>query len=188
MKHPRKQRSRSEVKTARRNAWRMLLSFVLLLICAVPMLGGHVQPLPVIPAVICIAMNEEFGFTTFCAAAAGLLIDISCGNLLGANAIFLVIAAAAVWLLFTDLLRRGFLHWLLLTAAAVFLRAGLALALPMLMTRSTDRTVLWGAILLPSCILTMLTALIVYVLYLPCGKLLTKRVRSMDAAAIRRDW
>ena len=47
---------------------------------------------------------------------------------------------------------------------------------------------LWQRVLLPSCLLTLAAAVIVYLLYLPCMKLLTKKFRSMDAAAIRRDW
>lgn len=188
MKPPRKNRTRSERKNARRNAWRMLFSLILLLLSAFPMLGGGVRALPVIPALVCIAMNEELGFTAFCAVAAGFLTDIACGSALGANAIYLVCASTVVWLLFSGLLRRSFLHWLLLTAAAVFLRALLAWSLPMLLSRIADRAVLWRAVLLPSCIRTMLWAIPVYILFLPCEKLLTKRVRSMDAAAIRRDW
>lgn len=46
----------------------------------------------------------------------------------------------------------------------------------------------WNSILLPSALLTLAAALLVYLLYLPLTRLLTKRVRSMDAAAIRRDF
>ena len=187
MKHSRRTRTRSERRTARRNYLRMALSLILLLLWAVPMFGGRVQPLPVIPALICIAMNEEFGFVIFCASAAGLLTDLACRYPLGATAIYFVIACAAVWLLFAELLRRGFLYWLLLTAVCTFLHAFLVWVLPLVSQSAAERSVLWTTVLLPSAGWTLLFALPVYLCYLPCGRLLTRRVRTMDAAAIRRD-
>ena len=75
-----------------------------------------------------------------------------------------------------------------LTALCTFLRAGLTYLLTAVIFSVNGRETLWQRVLLPSCLLTLAAAVIVYLLYLPCMKLLTKKFRSMDAAAIRRDW
>ena len=182
----RKRRTTSEKRIRRRNLLRRCISVLILLLSAVPMFGGGVQPLPVIPAVICIAMYEEFYFSVFCGVLGGLLIDTACLSPLGSNAIYLVCAVTAVWLLFKGLLRRSFLHYILVTAAAVFLRCALLYLFTQVLMRTESRGVLWSTVLLPSSELTLLAALPVYWLYLPCERLLNRRVRSMDAAAVHQ--
>lgn len=181
----RKSRTTTEKRIRRRNLLRGCLSVLMLLLAAVPMFGGGVQPLPVIPAVICIAMYEEFYFSVFCGVLGGLLIDTACLSPLGANAIYLSVIAAAVWLLFKGLLRRSFLHYLCVTAAAVFLRCGLLYFFTQVLMRNESRGVLWTNVLLPSSLRTLLAALLVWCLFLPGRKLLKGRIRTGDAAAVR---
>ncbi|MCR5306657.1 MAG: rod shape-determining protein MreD [Oscillospiraceae bacterium] len=172
MKMKRKSRTTSEKRTRRRNLLRTCISVLILLLFAVPMFGGGVQPLPVIPAVICIAMYEEFYFSVFCGVLGGLLIDTACFSPLGSNAIYLVCVAAAVWLLFKGLLRRSFLHYICVTAAAVFLRCGLLYFFTQVLMQNEGRAVLWTNVLLPSSLWTLVTALPVYWLFLPCERFL----------------
>lgn len=184
----RKRRTRSEQRTLRRNFIRKMLSMILLLLCAVPMLGGGLQPLWVLPAAVCICMNEDLYFCMAAGVAAGFCIDIACGSALGTNAIFMVIACTAVCLLFEQIFRRTFLHYIVLTAGLVFLHSLLRYVVRVGAFQTAGRELFWQKVLLPSAGLTLLAALIVYLLYLPLSRLLTKRVRSMDAAAIQRDW
>lgn len=188
MKIKKTSRTGSEKKARRRNVLRMTVSYLLLLVCAVPMFGGRVQPLSVIPALFCIIMREDLYFTAFCSVTAGFLIDSACGSVLGANAVFLLICSVFAWLLFSQLLRRRFLSYFLLTAACILLRCCTSYLCTQVLMRVPDRGVLWRTVLLPSAGLTLLTALPVYLLYLPFAKHLTRQVRSMDAAAVRRDW
>lgn len=188
MKLKAQNRTRAEIRVSRRNFTRKTISILLLLISIIPMLGGRVQPLWVIPAAICIAIREDFYFSMIAGVIAGFGIDIACGNVLGANAIYMTVICSAVTLLFTQLLRPGFFHFFWLTALCTFLRAGLYYFLTAVIFRIESREVLWSAVLLPSSLLTLVAAVPVYLFYLPCMKLLTRRIRSMDAAAIRRDW
>ena len=188
MKIKRRSRTRSEIRTSRRDLLRKTVELLLLVLCVLPMLGGRVQPLLVIPAAVCIAMYEEFYFVMAAGILAGLSIDLACGSALGANAIYMVICCTSVNLLFTQILRRGFFHFFWLTAVCIFLHAGIRFLLSVGIFRTVGRELLWQQILLPSALLTLLAAIPVYWLYLPSAKLLTKRVRSMDAAAVRRDW
>ncbi len=176
-KPARQSRTRSEQRAIRRNFIRKTLSLLLLLLCAVPMLGGRVQPLWVIPAVMCIAMREDLYFTMGASVLAGFCIDLACGSVLGVNSIFLVCWTTFVVLLFEQILRRSFLHYIWLTAAGTFLHALLRYFLKAVIYQTVGRELLWKTVLLPSALLTVAAALIVYVLYLPLMRLRPKRAR-----------
>lgn len=161
---------------------------MLLILCTIPMLGGGLQPIWVIPAAICICMNEDLYFCMAAGVIAGFGIDLACDSILGVNAMYMVILCTAVCLLFAQILRRSFVHYFILTAAGVFLHSALRYLLTVGIFRAEGKEMFWNSILLPSALLTLAAALPVYLLYLPLTRLLTKCVRSMDAAAIRRDF
>lgn len=187
-KAKRQKRTRSELRTIRRDRIRKTASLILLLLSIIPMTGGGVQPLWAIPAALCIAMHEAFYFSMAAGVIAGFGIDLACNTPLGVNAIYMAICCTALTLLFTQLLRRSFLNYIVSVGICAFLRAGLHYLLTAVIFRIEGRELLWQRILLPSTLLTLLTSVLVYILFLPCGRLLTAKVRSMDAAAIRHDW
>lgn len=118
---PRRQRrTSSEQRTQRRNLLRKAFSLILLILCTIPMLGGGLQPIWVIPAAICICMNEDLYFCMAAGVIAGFGIDLACDSILGVNAMYMVILCTAVCLLFAQILRRSFVHYFILTAAGVF--------------------------------------------------------------------
>ena len=188
MKIKRSSRTGAEKKLRWMNAARKTLSLVLLLLSAIPMLGGGVKGLWVIPAAVCICMQESMYFCMLMGVISGILIDLACDSALCANAIFMVCFCTAASLLFSQLLRHSVLHYLFMTAVCTFLRAGASYLFTAVLFRTESRSVLWSAILLPSAYRTMLAAIPVYLLFLLLTKLRTGRVRSMDAAAVRRDW
>ena len=187
MKINRARQTGAEKKTRRKNFWRRVLGILLMLLAAVPMLGGGVQAIWVLPAAVCICMNEDVYFSMFAGLCAGLCIDLACGSPLGANAIYMVCVCTFTSLLFRNLLRRSFLNYLVVTLVSTFLRAGAAYFLTQVLFGKADRAVMWREIYLPSSVLTLIVALPMYLIYLPLTKLLTKQVKSMDAAAIHRD-
>ena len=75
MKIKRKSRTSAEKKKRRMNLGRQVLSILLLLLCGIPMLGGGVQALGVIPAAICISMNEDVYFSMFAGVLSGLMMQ-----------------------------------------------------------------------------------------------------------------
>lgn len=187
MKSRRIGRTGAEKRTRRMHIARKVLSILLLLLCAVPMMGGGVRALWVIPAVMCICMNEEPYFCMAAGVIAGICIDLACDSPLCANAIFLVCCCTAASVLFSRVFRRSFVNYLGLTLLCVLLRAGVSYGLTVLIHQIQGKEALWNEMLLPSAIGTMVAALPVYLLYLPVSRLLTKRVRSMDAAAVHRE-
>lgn len=177
--HIHRRRTRSERKIMRRNFFRKLLEMLLLLLCAVPMFGGGVQPLWVIPAAVCIAVQEDMYFTMGMAAVAGLLVDIACGTVLGASAIFLVCWCTFAVLLFEQILRRSFLHYFWLNAAGTFLYAALRYCFSAALFRLEGRELFWSQVLLPSALRTLVVSLVVFVLYLPLRRLSAVRVQKI---------
>ena len=183
----RSNRTRSEIKESRKRLLRRILGILLLLLCFVPMLGGGVQPLLSIPAAIIISMYDSAYFCMLTGVIAGLEIDLACDHPLGANAMLMVCFCTFVWLLFSQVLRPGFFYYLLLTACCALLRAGIEYLVTGVLFQAEGREVLWQQTLLPSFLYTVICAVPVFLLYLPCIRLLTRRVKSMDAAAVRRD-
>ena len=186
-KPQRQRRTRSEQKTLRHNFIRKTVSLLIMLLCAVPMLGGGTQALCVIPAAVCISMNEDMYFCMAAGVISGMAIDLACGSPLGLNAIYMVCCCTFICLLFEQILRRNFIHYMLLSAACVFLRNALSWLLTYGIYRTQDNKLFWTEVLVPSAVLTVLAAIPIYLIFMPLARLLTKHVRSMNAAAIRRD-
>ena len=186
-KPKRQRRTHSERRTLRHDLIRKTASLLILLLCAVPMLGGGTQALCVIPAAVCISMNEDMYSCMAAGVVSGMMIDLACGSPLGLNAIFMVCCCTFICLLFEQILRRSFVHYMILSAACVFLRNALSWLLTYGIYRTEGNRLFWTEVLVPSAVLTVIAAIPIYLLFMPLSRLLTKRVRSMDAAAIRRD-
>lgn len=181
----RSSRTRSEIKESRKRFLRRILGILLLILCYIPMLGGGVQPLLSIPAAIVISMHDGAYFCMAVGVIAGLEIDLACAHPLGANALLTVCFCTAVWLLCSRVIRPNVIYYLLLTACCALLRAGIEYLVTAVIFQVDGREMLWEQTLFPSFVRTMIGALPIYLLYLPCIRLLTKRVKSMDAAVIR---
>lgn len=181
----RSSRTRSETKESRKRFVRRVLGILLLLLCYVPLLGGGIQPLLPIPAAIVLSMYDGAYFGMLAGVIAGLEIDLACDHPLGANAMLMVCFCTFVWLLFSQVLRPSFLYFLLLTACCTLIRAGIEFLVTGVIFQAEGREVFWQDTLFPAAWRTIIGALPVYLLYLPCIRLLTKRVKSMEAAVLR---
>ncbi len=186
MKTSKMGRTIAEKHASRRDILRRVLSILLLLLATVPMLGGGVCAMWVMPVIVCICMHEQPYFCMAAGVIGGIAIDFVTGAAIGTNAIYLVIFATAASMLFSHLLAKGFLHYLFVTAICVLLHGGLRFGFHAWLLRREGAAELWNAVLWPSIQKTMLAAILIYLLYLPIAKLLTKRVHSMDAAAVQR--
>ncbi len=186
MKASKMGRTVAEKHASRRDVLRRVLSVFLLLLAVVPMLGGGVCALWVVPVMICICMYEQPYFCMAAGVIGGIAIDLVSGTALGTNAIYLVIFATCASMLFAHLLTPSFLHYLFVTAVCVLLRAGIIYCIQAWLLHRDGSAVLWNEVLLPSFLRTIPVAILIYLLYLPIAKLLTKRVQSMDTAALQR--
>jgi cell shape-determining protein MreD len=181
----RSSRTCSEKKEIRKLFLRRTLGILLLILCYVPMLGGGVQPLLSIPAAVLISMYDSAYFSMLVGVIAGLEIDLACAHPLGANAMFTVCFCTAVWLLCSRVIRPNFIYYFLLTTCCALMRTGIEYLVTAVIFQVDGREILWELTLFPSFVRTLIAALPIYLLYLPCIRLLTKRVKSMDAAVLR---
>ena len=125
--------------------------------------GSFVKPLLLIPAALCISVNEDELISACTGVLCGLLTDISCGRLLGYNAVFLVAACVFSSLLFVNLLRRNIINVFIVTSVIVFLHGGLDYFLYYVIWSSDENTsLIYYDIILPSCIMTSVSTLLLY--------------------------
>ena len=94
----RRSRTRSEIRSGRMRLLRRILGILLLLLCTVPMLGGGVQPLTVIPAAIVLSMYDGAYFCMLVGVIAGIGIDLALAAPLCTNAIYMVCFCTFIWL------------------------------------------------------------------------------------------
>jgi len=85
--------------------------------------GGANSPKPIllIPIVICISLEENELVAGIVGAFCGLLIDMSCGKLLGSNAVFMLITGVLTSLLFLHVMRKNFFNVVFLTIIATII-------------------------------------------------------------------
>ncbi len=124
--------------------------------------GGFPKPLLLIPMVICISINEE-PLTSGCVGIiCGLLIDLLCDRLFGYNAVILLFAGAFTSLLFVHLLRRNSVNAFIVTSFVAFIQGGLDYLLYYVIFSSQDVSSIYSGMIFPSCVMTSLSAFIIY--------------------------
>lgn len=102
-----------------KSAVRWLLYFLVIFLCFIIMTSGTwKKPLLLIPAALCISVNSSQIPAAVTGAACGFLIDISCGKLVGYNAVILSVFCILVSLLFELYLKNRFITIMLASAAS----------------------------------------------------------------------
>lgn len=109
-----------------RNAIRWVLYLLCVFLAFVTANGGDfTKPLLLLPIALCISSVSGLAVSGGAGIVCGLLLDISCGTLLGFYALLLFPICMAVSLLYDRLLQQRFWNMVFLTGAAAFLVTGL---------------------------------------------------------------
>lgn len=87
--------------------------------------GSWKKPVLLVPVALCIAVNNDIMASAYTGAFCGLLIDVACGRLVGYNAVLLTVFCVASTLIFELYLRRKFISFTVIAAAASFLQCWL---------------------------------------------------------------
>jgi rod shape-determining protein MreD len=124
--------------------------------------GNFIKPLLLIPMAVCISVNEDELISACTGVLCGLLTDIACDRLFGYNAIILAVSCTVVSLLFSNLLRRNIINVFILSSAITFIQGGIDYLLYYFIWSSEDVSVIYIDIILPSCIITSLSSLLIY--------------------------
>lgn len=102
-----------------------LYFFIIFLSFTVMTSGSWTKPVLLVPAALCIAMNNDLMASAYTGAFCGLLIDIACGRLLGFNAVVMTVFCVAMTLIYELYLRKKFINFILTSAAMTFLQCWL---------------------------------------------------------------
>ena len=102
-----------------------LYFFIIFLSFTVMTSGSWTKPVLLVPAALCIAMNNDLMASAYTGAFCGLLIDIACGRLLGFNAVVMTVFCVAMTLIFELYLRKKFINYIVTAAAMTFLQCWL---------------------------------------------------------------
>ena len=84
--------------------------------------GTWTKPILLVPAALCIAVNNDLMASAFTGAVCGFLIDVGCGRLFGYNAVLLTVFCVAVSLLFELYLRDKFINFFWINAVVSFIQ------------------------------------------------------------------
>lgn len=87
--------------------------------------GSWLKPVLLVPAALCIAINNDIMASAYTGAFCGFLTDIACGRLLGYNAVILTVFCVVTTLIYELYLRRKFFNFMLISAAVSFLQCWL---------------------------------------------------------------
>jgi cell shape-determining protein MreD len=121
----------------------------------------------------------------------GLLLDLSCGKLMGYNAVWMVICCVTVSLLYNYLLRQKLLNILILTAACTAVQGYLDFIFYYAIWGHKDVVLIYTQVIFPSGILTLLSTVIIYVLVKKiakiCGNRRTHELEKTMLGAAYRD-
>ena len=79
---------------------------------------GEIKPILFFPFVIVISTTENELISGIVGAISGLLVDLSCGKLIGSNAIFFLLIGVISSFFFLHLMRRNFINITVFTAIA----------------------------------------------------------------------
>ncbi len=126
--------------------------------------GSTLKPLLLIPLALCISSHTGEIQAMAVGMVCGLLLDISCGKLLGYNAVLLVICCVAVSLLYNYLLRQKLINILMLSAVCVLAQGYFDFLFYHAIWEHENVIMVYTDIILPSNGLTMLFTIPIYYL------------------------
>lgn len=127
--------------------------------------GNHIKPLLLIPIALCISSTCKDVPAVGVGIVCGFLLDISCGKLLGYNAIILLALCLCVSLLYTNLLQQRLLNMLVLTAVGSFLQAGLDFFFSYVIWGYDHVNQIFLTVTIPSWLATVIATIPIYYLF-----------------------
>ncbi|MBQ8296660.1 MAG: rod shape-determining protein MreD [Ruminococcus sp.] len=144
---------------------RWILYYILIFFSFVLMTSGTMlKPVLMIPIALCIAVNNNQIGSALTGAACGFLIDISCGKLLGYNAVILTFFCILVSLLFELYLRNRFINILIASAAVSFIQGWLDYKFYYEIWNYDNVERIFSTVTIPVWILTVISTVFVYLI------------------------
>ncbi|MDE5764380.1 MAG: rod shape-determining protein MreD [Ruminococcus sp.] len=171
-----------------KTALRWTLYYVIILMSFVIMTtGSWKKPVLLVPVALCIAINNDIMASAYTGAFCGFLIDIACGRLIGYNAVILTIFSAAMTLIFELYLRRKFINYIVLTAIMTFLQCFLDFQFFYKLWDYENVNNIFRNVTLKVWIYTMISSVILYVIFRIINNLLMPKEHLTIEEVIRNN-
>ncbi len=143
--------------------------------------GSHLKPLLLLPLALCISSHTGEIQATAVGMVCGFLTDISCGKLLGYNAILFVVFCVTVSLLYTYVLRQKLLNILILAAVFILLQGYLDYLFYYAIWEYENVILIYTNVILPVNALTLFsTACLYYPIKWVANKCGSHRVQELE--------
>lgn len=126
--------------------------------------GSCTKPLLLIPLALCIASHTGEIQAAAVGMLCGFLLDLSCGKLIGYNAIWMMLSCVGVSLLYSYLLRHKLVNMLFLTAICALIQGGLDYIFYYAIWGHENVELIFYRVILPSCCMTIASAIVFYFL------------------------
>lgn len=142
---------------------RWVLYYAVIFLCFLIMTSGTwIKPVLLVPAAIAIAVNSGQCSSALAGAVCGFLIDISCGKLIGSNAVLLAFFCIIVSLMYEYYLRNKFVNYIIITSAAAYIQCWLDYKFYYQMWEYEDVEIIFSQISMKVWALTILSAVVIY--------------------------
>ncbi|MBQ8514597.1 MAG: rod shape-determining protein MreD [Ruminococcus sp.] len=166
----------------------MLYGLIILLCFITATAGSFRKPLLLIPVAICIASYAREHTALLTGLLCGLLLDITCGKLLGFNGLILMLMCIGISLLYKYYLTHRLLSFLVLTAAGAFIQGTLDFFFYYAIWGHSNVSRIFTHHTVPCCIYTILSSFIVYAVIHNINRMLRPRtIRTIEEAVLTDD-
>lgn len=157
---------------------------ILALLCFVTACAGTLlKPLLLIPLALCVSMYEDELNSAIIGVLCGFLLDISCGKLVGFNALILMFSCVITSMLFTNLLRQKFFNIVVVSTLFCFCQQYLDYFFYYSIWNKENAEIVFDLYTIPCWIITSLCIFIVYPIIRFCKK--TLEVKKTPAVQLR---
>ncbi len=147
--------------------------------------GSLLKPVLLVPVALCIAVNNDLMSAAYTGAFCGFLIDIACGRLLGFNAVILTVFCVATTLVFELYLRKKFINYFIITTIMTFLQCWLDYKFFYEIWGYADVERIFTNVTLKVWIYTIISSIILYVIFRIINNLLMPKEHLTIEEVIR---
>ncbi len=168
---------------------RWVLYALIILFCYVTATAGSFRkPLLLIPVALCIASYAREHTALLIGLLCGFLLDITCGKLLGFNALILMLMCTGISLLYKHYLMHRVLNFLFLNAVGTLIQGGLDFFFYYAIWDYSNVSRIFTHHIVPCCLYTIISSLVVYIIIHNINRLLRPRtIRTIEEAVIPDD-
>lgn len=171
-----------------KTALRWILYYLVIFICYLIMNSGTwLKPMLLVPAAMCIAVNNNQYASVATGALCGFLTDLSCGRLFGYNAVILAFFCIVFSLLFELYLRYKFINYITLTAIVSYIQCRLDYKFYYQMWDYENVELIFRHVTLKVWVYTVISSVFIYLIFRLINRFLMPKTHLTIEEAFRQN-